>query len=268
MESTGLELLLNACEGVVQIVVTKGERLLAVQEWHLPKQGAEILAPALEGICSGLGIKTADFRRIGCFRGPGSFTGIRLVLSTASALRRTGMARLAALDYMQALATSISLRRGLLFGAHLWVVTHARRDLVHCQPFVSYGTKIPAQPLRAVELMPPTSVLAQLAETPGHVCGSGLARYPELFAAERTGQGPAGAPDAVPMPELVNPDVSALCLLGRHGDYFPKDVEPLYVRPCDAVENLPDLAVRQGLDGDAAVCALDAMLRSAPESVL
>ena len=68
------------------------------------------------------------------------------------------------------------------------------------------------------------------------------------------------------MPDLTSPDIAALCLLARHGDYFPQDLEPLYVRPCDAVENLPHLAGRQGLDADEAVSALGNMLARTPES--
>ncbi|MGE9984623.1 tRNA (adenosine(37)-N6)-threonylcarbamoyltransferase complex dimerization subunit type 1 TsaB [Desulfovibrio sp. SGI.169] len=264
--STGLELILNAAEGVLQIAVTDNERLLCAQEWRRAERATEILAPALRDICAALDVRLADFRRIACVRGPGSFTGIRLVLSTAAALRRAGRARLAGLDYLQALATSAALRRGLLYGAPLWVLTHARRNQVHCQAFVSYGPLIPAQPLTAVELCPPDEALRRIAERPGHVCGSGLARNPAVFAPARTGSGPAGAEEARVMPELTSPDMAALCLLARHGDYFSRDLEPAYVRSCDAADNLPQLAERQGMDGGEAVSALDALLARAPKS--
>jgi hypothetical protein len=65
------------------------------------------------------------------------------------------------------------------------------------------------------------------------------------------------------MPELTSPDMAALCLLARHGDYFSRDLEPVYVRSCDAVDNLPQLAGRQGLDGHEAV---NALLARAPKS--
>lgn len=273
VHSTGLELILNAAEGALQIVVTNDEAVLCAQEWRRTERATEILAPALQEICAALALRLRDFRRIACVRGPGSFTGIRLVLATAAALRRTSRAQAAGLDYMQALATSAVLERQLLYNTRLWALTHARRNLVHCQPFVAYGPQIPAQPLQAVELCPPAAALQRIAEQakttcemPVYVCGSGLARNAAVFAA----LGPDWRRDAAqtirPMAGLTSPSVAALCLLARHGDYFPEDLEPLYVRPCDAAENLPHLAMRQGLDSDQAVAALDGLLKRAPQS--
>lgn len=278
---TGLELILNAAEGALQIVVTEDERLLCVQEWHKADRATEILAPALAEICSALGIAPSAFRRIACVRGPGSFTGIRLVLTTAAALRRVGQARLAGLDYMQALATSAVLQHNLFYGTPVWVLTHARRNLVHCQPFMSYGPQIPAQPTEAVDLCPPQDALRRMQAAVHnplpegtdphrctHVCGSGLARNADVFG-DLAGMRMVVAPDQaemLAMPRLVSPDTAALCLLARHGDYFDADIEPLYVRPCDAVDNLPQLAPRMGMSGEHALAALDSMLERAPQS--
>ena len=68
------------------------------------------------------------------------------------------------------------------------------------------------------------------------------------------------------LPRLIQPTQEALCLLARHGDYFAADVEPLYVRPCDAVENLPELSRRQGLDGAATLAELERLLHLPPQS--
>jgi len=268
MQTTGLELILNAAEGVLQIAVTDNSTLLCAQEWHKSERATEILVPALQHICKTLGILPTAFRRIACVRGPGSFTGIRLTLVTAAALRRTGQARLAGLDYMQALATTVAMQHGLLYGSRIWVLTHARRNQVHFQPFVSYGPVIPAQPLGDVTLLPPAEALALMAKDPhgGYACGSGLSRNAALFEPVRTGEGPEGAPGCTPLLKAVSPSIAALCLLARHGDYFAQDLEPLYVRSCDAVENLPQLAQKQGLDSSAAVKTLEHLLQRSPQS--
>lgn len=267
--TTGLELVLNACEGSLQLVLTDDEELLCAQSWDCSRHGTEILAPALEQAFALTGRKLANLRRIGCVRGPGSFTGIRLVLATASALRRTTRARLAALDYMQALATTVAMGEQLLYGRRIWVLTYARRGLVHICQLQAFGPVIPCYAVDPVTLAP-LAVAEDLvtaacrgAEKPVYVCGSALARNPGLLEAflalEKQGQ-------ACVRPNVVSPSVPALRLLGRHGDYFPKDVEPLYVRPCDAVENLPSLARRMGCDPDACVHRLQELLGREPHS--
>ncbi|MDD4702518.1 MAG: tRNA (adenosine(37)-N6)-threonylcarbamoyltransferase complex dimerization subunit type 1 TsaB, partial [Desulfovibrio sp.] len=101
------------------------------------------------------------------------------------------------------------------------------------------------------------------------VCGSGLERNAALFSSlellrpstNDTQHQPHGGAPVIACNGLTCPDINALCLLARHGDYADEDIEPLYVRPCDAVENLPQLAPRQGLTGEEATTALADMLQ-------
>ena len=274
MHGTGTELILNAAEGALQILLTQDEELLAAQEWRRVERATEILAPALADMLRRLDVAPSALRRIACVRGPGSFTGIRLVLATAAALRRVHGARLAGLDYLQCLATSAVMARGMLWGGQIHVLTHARRNLVHYQPFMAYGPVIPAYAAAPVRLLPPeealAAVLAAVTDRAAHeppqshaglplVCGSALARHPAFASLEER-------KDLDAMPRLITPSTDALRLLARHGDYFPEDVEPLYVRPCDAVENLPELSRRQGLDGAATLAELERLLQQTPRS--
>lgn len=263
-EGTGWELILNAAEGALQLVLTHDEELICAQLWGRGDRATEILAPALADMARACGLRLRQLRRMACVRGPGSFTGVRLVLTTAAALRRTAPGlQLAGLDYLQALATSAAMDHRLPFGTPIAVLTHARRNLVHFQPHVSYGWRIPAQPAADVRLCSPEDALALLAATgtPGAACGSGLQRNPRLL------EQLAGIPALLCVDQLRLPSVDALRLLARHGDYAREDITPLYVRPCDAVDNLPQLARRMGLDAGEAQAELQRQLHRPPASM-
>ncbi|MDO5536491.1 MAG: tRNA (adenosine(37)-N6)-threonylcarbamoyltransferase complex dimerization subunit type 1 TsaB [Desulfovibrionaceae bacterium] len=263
--STGLELVLCACEKELLIVLTDDEELICANVWALQDRATELLAPSLKQMFALAGRSIADVRRIGCVRGPGSFTGTRLVLATAAALRRTTRAQLGALDYLQALATTLAMREQLLYGRRLWILTHARRDLVHAALYQCYGPVIPCYAVQEVRLMSHAEAVAAVTATaeaephPVYAAGSALLRAPGLTAElEARGGG------RVLTRLLPCPSIDALRLLGRHGDYFPRDVEPLYIRPCDAVENLPSLSERMGRDAGESVRELDRLLAREP----
>lgn len=266
--TTGLELIMNACEGVLQIAITDDEKVLCFQEWFSPKRATETLAPALKNIFELLRISPRNFKRIACFCGPGSFTGIRLILSTAAAFRRVGDARLASLDYLQALATSAAIRRGLPYGQKIFVLTYARANLTHFREFISYGPQIPAQPLSELLLISPDEALKKISDLSCHVCGSSLEKFPQIFINPYGNIEKKNYDGPVYMTNLVNPGLEALCLLARHGDYFPKDLEPLYARSCDAVDNLKNIAEKRGEDPEEAMRKLNALITNDVKSDL
>lgn len=263
--STGLELILNACEGALQIGVTDDENPLCFEEWYAPRKATEILADALKEIFCRVGAQPKEFRRVACVAGPGSFTGIRLVLAFAAAMRRVTQVQLASLDYLQALATQAAIMRGALYPTKIYVLTNAKRDLVHFRKFISYGPKIPAQPVAELELIPPAIALTKMRNDNGLVCGSAIDRYPDLFACPREGEGPPLAPGLTLLPSLILPGFASLRLLARHGDYFPKDIEPKYARRCDAEENLEELTRAEGRDPDLARSEFERIISSPPE---
>ena len=90
-----LTLTLNASEKRLQILLSREDEPLCFQNWQSGVGGTELLAPQLSAACWTLGETPSAITRIACVSGPGSFTGIRLVLATASALARVNNARLA-----------------------------------------------------------------------------------------------------------------------------------------------------------------------------
>ncbi len=250
--STGLELVLCACERELMIVLTDDEELVSASVWNIQDRAAELLAPTLRQIFSLAGRSFQELRRLGCFNGPGSFTGIRLVLATAQALRRTTKVQLATLDYLRAVATTLAMGENILYGRRIRVLTHARRGLVHAADYLSLGPVIPGAALGEPRLVSLDAALEEALEAargepePVFLTGSALVRnkdFPDRILEKGEGR-------LLPRP-LSRPSIDALRLLGRHGDYFPKDVEPFYLRPCDAVDNLPEIAGRMGKDADA-----------------
>ena len=325
----GITLALNAAESRVQAAALRDGEALFAQEWHVPSQGTELLAPALADAFARMRLSLSDVRRIACVQGPGSFTGLRLVLSTAAGMARALGARQAGLSYTQLLACGPLLPRG----AVLWVLTHARRGLVHMQAFRMPGETLDvastgapdvapdaapdtaaATPPRLPEALTPVEAatldaavarivalqpniehaegksaaagcdtdaavarIVALQPNTEHAEGkSAAARFDAAPAVYLMGSGvtrnravlaPALAallPGACFLPSRFDHPAPALLLpLAATATYGPDDVQPLYVRPCDAEENLPAMAAARGMDPEQARLAL-ARLTTAP----
>ena len=258
MAQSGLELVLSATDALVQIVVLRHGEIAVAQEWHCENRATEILPAALESLFQLLSVKPRELERIACVHGPGSFTGIRLVLALSQALRRVSGAKLAALNGLALLAYEYLLHRPVADKNELFVVTHARRNLVHVQPFLAEAAE--PSPMAEITLMAPEALGRML--TPGAVClGNGLQRYPELFA------GFAQQFSLVLIP-VIHPSPAALQRAAEAASYQASDLEPLYVRPCDALENLPRLAARQGLSRNEAWQTYQALVQQKPASAI
>ena len=136
--------------------------------------------------------------------------------------------------------------------ARIGVITHARRDLVHYQAFACAINALPA-PLAAVDLIPPQEAAQHLRDDGVQaVIGSALARH-TVFANM-----------GIPVCADTQPQATDLWALAKAADYKHEDIAPLYVRPCDAVENLDHIARKQGMDPATAHERLNALLSAPP----
>ncbi len=313
----GITLALNAAESRVQAAALRDGETLFAQEWHVPSQGTELLAPALADAFARMRLSLHDVRRIACVQGPGSFTGLRLALSTAAGMARALGAEQAGLSYTQLLACGPLLPRG----AVLWVLTHARRGLVHMQAFRMPGETtdaasagvlnaaavgVPGIPVCVSPALPEALTPVEAATLDAAVARIVAARFDAAAATSETatsgcdtdaavarmvtgsrGDAPcapvclmgSGAtrnravlaqalaellPGARFLPARFDHPAPALLLpLAAVAAYGPDDVQPLYVRPCDAEENLPALAAARGMNPDQARQEL-ARLTTAP----
>ncbi len=254
-----LILALNAAEGRVQIVLGRDGELLCAQDWATASRGTELLAPALKDLFARLRLSFSALGRIACVRGPGSFTGIRLALATAAALARGCGARLAGIDYMRALAQSA--RSCCEPQNRIAVVTHARRDLVHMQLFVpDEGDSV--LPVAEPVALGPRDCAEHLrglaAGAPLVGLGSAWTRHADLAALGESGL-------RLLPPRFSNPAPEALLPLAERAVYSDRDIEPFYLRTCDAVENLAEIARRLGDDPAASEARLASLLNAPPD---
>ena len=233
-----LTLILNTAEKRVQFALCENGLLLCAQDWLAQRGGTELLAPALREACSRLGVTPAAIRRIACVAGPGNFTGLRIGLTTAAGLARALNAKQAGLNYLQCLAASAPARRG----ETILVLTNARRGLAYGARFTADEHGVP-QPTGRIFLLP----LPPLPEgtdlgAPDFVVGSALVSNVDCLKAALPETARLLLRDSAPAP-------AALAGMERLIDWDAQDgsdIVPLYMRDCDAVENLDAIARAQG----------------------
>lgn len=257
-------LIMNAGEGRIQIALAQEGTLLCAQEWNAPSRGTELLTPVLAALLQRLGLRPDAVGRIACVAGPGSFTGLRLVLATAAAFRRATGASVAPLNALQALAASLPLAALLpnRVPLRVRVVTHARRELVHGQDFLVSADALP-EPQGEPAMWELGAACG--GPRPDVMLGSGvarnLARFQEGFGAE--------AP--LFLPSVIHPTPESLLALtlGLPDDaWVRRDLDPLYLRPCDAVDNLASIAAKRGQAPEEARAQLDRLLGPSAEDVV
>jgi tRNA threonylcarbamoyl adenosine modification protein YeaZ len=233
-------LVLNTCEERLQIVLGSSERLLLHQEWIVPSRTMGVLGPAVEQALKLLELAPTDLAGMACVRGPGSFTGIRIALSTALGFQAGCGVPLAGLDYLPLLARSAApLRQGALT-----VLTYARKGLVYAQTFAlpsceSLSDLAVLRPEQAAELI--------AALPPPRLCmGSALRRIPQLLEL-------LNARECEILPSVLDhPSAEALLSTALEAPYAAEPVVPLYVRASDAEDNLPTFARQRGLTPEEA----------------
>ena len=250
-------LILNAAEARIQTVLTKDGTLVCAEEWSAPSQGTELLTPVLADMLRHLKLQPQDISRIACVAGPGSFTGLRLVLTTAAAFRRATGASVASLNTLHALATTFPAE--LLAGnapVRVRVITHARRGLVHGQDFLC-GTGLP---LPVTEPAMWEIATACAAPFPQFMIGSGVAKNLDYLQTALASQ---NAVVRLLPGDFDQPTPRALMALTAalpETAWGHQDIDPLYLRPCDAVDNLGAIAGKRGQAPEEAYAELDRLL--------
>ena len=226
-----------------------GYTVLASRQWTVPGQSVRFLVPGLNSVLDEFGVDAGVIDRIVCVRGPGSFTGLRLVLAAAEGLAAGLDVPLAGLDYLPLLAAG----PGPLAHGPLHVLTYARRGLVYAQSFEAPSLDEIA-PLASLSLDEAAERILDLGNT-GFILGSGLRKNTAFFADLTSAH-----PDLVPLDATWdNPTPDRLLKAAEQAAFARESIEPIYVRPSDAEDNLEAIARKRGLDPAEAQKRLDAL---------
>jgi tRNA threonylcarbamoyl adenosine modification protein YeaZ len=234
---------LNGAESRLQLVLGQGDDILWAQDLQSRNRAVVTLPQTLDHCFELSGITPADLGGIACVRGPGTFTGLRVVISLAMGLGLGSNIPLAGLDYLPLLAGSPCLPQA----GEIWVCTFARRGMVYLQ-----GFSPDRAPLGPPEALMEPEAQARLQGRSRSLClvGTGLRLNP--------GHWQDKLPRAVlahPMCDHPHPHV--LLEQAQAATYAHEPIEPLYLRVSDAEANLAAIAAKRGLSLEEARKALE-----------
>jgi tRNA threonylcarbamoyl adenosine modification protein YeaZ len=250
----GGTLFLNAAGQRLQFGLARDGALVFGQDFAAASQGVEMLAPALAAAFTLLDLPFSAIDRIACVTGPGSFTGLRLALATASALHHALRVPLSGINFLELLAEG-----SCLLGQAVRVLTPARRNLVYRQDFCRSAAGDGVAPLGDPCVCELRAVLEDLPVSPQYpvlVIGSALRRYPEWRDRAASAGCLADPHD--------RPSWEAFIRLAGRAAYGEAELAPLYLRASEAEDNLETLAERRGDDPGQARALLQRLLDETP----
>lgn len=218
MKSSPLTLAIDTSTLVTGLALA-GETLLELQRFAPPARAGEALAPALQSMLARQNLTPKSIELVVLSAGPGSFTGLRIGLSTAKGLAFGCGAALSAVSTLEVLAWQAPLREGLVVP-----VIEARKDEVHRAAWRRSGPTLVRE--TAPERVTVERLLAELPDD-GLLIGPAVAGLREAaLHGERHLSLADGPANAVSLEWLIE--------LGRqrfekHGGDDPATLEPDYL---------------------------------------
>lgn len=212
--------------GVEGVAVVERGRLLGEWTLNLPQSHSIRLLPSIDGLLRALGMGIEEVDGIAVSIGPGSFTGLRIGLSTAKGLSMSLGKPLLGVPTLKALALPFSSWPYLLCP-----LIDARRGELYVALYRSRGDEL--DEVLSPQVLPPEEVVERLRGEGALLVGDGALLYKDLFLKE------LGDRAYFPPPPLHHPRASAVAFLGEgrllrgeRDDLLT--LTPLYVRPSDA----------------------------------
>lgn len=128
-------LLLETSTSRCSAALCDGERIISHRETEEPKAHASRLSPFVESMLKETGLTLSDIDAVAVSGGPGSYTGLRVGVSTAKGLCFGGEKPLVSVGTLEVLAWQAAEAQTLPSGAIIIPMVDARRMEVYTQTF-------------------------------------------------------------------------------------------------------------------------------------
>ena len=196
------------------VAVVKNDDVLASACVRMEQGQAEALVPLIERIMAAAGISYAALERIAVTVGPGSFTGVRVGLSTARALGLAAHKPVVGVSTLDVLAAAVPREERARFPTLLAVIDTKRGNL-YAQTFAASDLA----PRTAPVALPPADLADWIGEANVLIVGDGMSEALKMLPG-------ATASSADPLP-----DARILARLAAARAHDAAGPLPLYVLP-------------------------------------
>jgi len=213
---------------VASVAVVEDENLVAEFTLHTEKVHSRRLMPLLDALLTESGLVIGDIDGVAVSAGPGSFTGLRIGMTTAKGLAYALNKPIVRIPTLVALAFNLAYAAGLVCP-----ILDARMQEVYTAVYRTDGGE--PEPVRAAAAASIDELLTALAgqNEPVIFLGDAVAKYRDIIT-DRLGTQAVWAPPSLMLPRAAS--VAALgrlrLLRGESDDCFA--VQPFYLRRSQA----------------------------------
>lgn len=241
-----LTLTINAAEKQVQFLLTQDQTMHYAESFTPKKGGMDLFMSSLQEACRKIDCLPTDIGRIACVVGPGNFMGIRLSLTTVSALSRaiSNTVIQAPLDYLQCIACNFHGKDG----ERIRVITNATTDSVHVNdyeykdffPHALGNTRIVS--LDDIVSSPDKNISNSISFgdiVPDYIVGSGVRTHFDSISKHAVNILPS---------HFDAPTSHSLWRMTMHATWQTADIIPMYLKECDALKSFDHISSLLGND--------------------
>lgn len=211
------------------VAAVEGDKLLAEWSLNVPKTHAGRLLPGIEHLLRQTGVTLQRLDGFAVATGPGSFTGLRIALTTAKTLSLVTGKPLVGISTLDVLVENVPYAAGLVCPA-----LDARKGEIFAAIYRK-GSRGDTNRLTDVQSVPPEALMEML-QGPTLLLGDAVPLYGDRIR--------AGSSYEITLapPEYHFPRASILCRLAmkkfvQEGPTHPRDLKAFYARASDAELN-------------------------------